>query len=79
MTGYELIRSNEIKNRVHAVRGLQVLIDSDLAEMCQIEVKTLNQAVKRNLERFPSEFIFQLTADEYNSLRSQTVTPAIKN
>jgi len=50
------------------------MIDSDLAELYQIEVKALNRAVKRNIERFPIEFMFQLTSDEHNSLRSQFVT-----
>ncbi len=49
------------------------MIDSDLAELYQIEVKALNQAVRRNIERFPVEFMFQLTDDEHNSLRSQFV------
>jgi phage regulator Rha-like protein len=50
------------------------MIDSDLAELFRIEAKALNQAVKRNIERFPAEFMFQLSAYEYDSLRSQTVT-----
>jgi len=50
------------------------MLDSDLAELYEVETKQLNQAVKRNIERFPSRFMFQLTMPEYNSLRSQIVT-----
>jgi hypothetical protein len=69
-----LIKSKEIESRIYTIRGIQVMIDSDLADLYRIEVKILNRAVKRNIERFPSEFMFQLTADENNSLRSQIVT-----
>lgn len=54
------------------------MIDSDLADLYRIEVKALNQAVRRNIERFPVEFMFQLTDDEHNSLRSQFMTLEIK-
>ena len=74
MGGNELIKIEEIESRIYTVRGIQVMIDSDLAEMYRIDVKVFNQAVKRNIERFPSEFMFQLTVDENNSLRSQIVT-----
>lgn len=50
------------------------MLDSDLANLYRIEVKALNQAVRRNIERFPVEFMFQLTDDEHNCLRSQFVT-----
>ena len=74
MSGKELIKNEEIQSKIFTVRGLQVMIDSDLAELYRIEVKVLNRAVKRNIERFPPEFMFQLTTDENNSLRSQFVT-----
>ena len=74
MSGNKLIKIEEIESRIYTVRGIQVMIDSDLAEMYRIDVKVFNQAVKRNIERFPSEFMFQLTNDEDNSLRSQIVT-----
>jgi len=74
MTGNELVLSDKIQNRIHTIRGLQVMMDSDLAELYQVEVKVLNQAVKRNIERFPIEFMFPLTTEEYGSLRSQFVT-----
>ena len=74
MDGKELITSNGIQRRIYTVRGFQVMVDSDLAELYRTEVKVLNQAVKRNLERFPAEFMFQLTTIEYDSLRSHFVT-----
>lgn len=55
------------------IRGSQVMLDADLAEMYQVEIRILNQAVKRNVERFPANFRFQLTSDEWESLRSQFV------
>ena len=63
-----------IKNLIYVVRGQQVMMDSDLAMLYQVETKVFNQAVKRNIERFPERFRFQLTKEEYDSLRSQFVT-----
>lgn len=63
-----------IKNLIYNIRGRQVILDSDIAILYEVETKILNQAVKRNKERFPEHFCFQLTEDEYNSLRSQFVT-----
>lgn len=63
-----------IRNLIYVIRGQQVMMDSDLAELYQVETKVFNQAVKRNMERFPKEFCFQLIREEYNSLRSQIVT-----
>ncbi len=60
------INQKEIENRIFTIRGNQVMIDRDLAEMYGIETKVLNQAVKRNIERFPGIFQFQLTENEYN-------------
>jgi hypothetical protein len=65
---------SQIENKIYTIRGLQVMLDSDLAVMYQVETKVLNQAVKRNLDRFPNEFRFQLTNDEMNHLKSQIVT-----
>ena len=65
----------DISSKIFTVRGMQVMLDSDLAELYETEIRILNQAVKRNLERFPEGFRFQLTTDEYNNcLRSQFVT-----
>jgi hypothetical protein len=63
-----------IKSLIHKVRGYQVMLDADLAKMYQVETKVLNQAVKRNIDRFPPEFMFQLTQAEYDHLKSQFVT-----
>ncbi len=59
---------NQIKNKILTIRGLQVMLDSDLAVLYEVTTKVLNQSVKRNIERFPSDFIFQLTDDEKNEL-----------
>ena len=63
-----------IRDIIYFVRGQQVLLDSDLAALYKVDTKVFNQAVKRNIERFPAEFRFQLTQEEYDSLRSQIVT-----
>ena len=68
------ISEGTIKNLIYVVRGQQVMLDSDLAMLYQVETKVFNQAVKRNIERFPEKFRFQLTKEEYGSLRSQSVT-----
>ena len=75
--GNEVINSlsqDDIRNKIYTIRGVQVMLDSDLAELYQVETKALNQAVKRNLDRFPRQFMFQLNEIEFNSLRSQFVT-----
>lgn len=68
------ISKKQIENKIFNIRGVQVMIDSDLAEMYQVETRVLNQAVKRNIDRFPSDFMFQLTQEEWNNLTSQNVT-----
>ena len=65
---------SDIKSLIYVVRNRQVMIDSDLAMLYQVETKRLNEAVKRNIARFPEEFRFQLTAEETESLRSQFAT-----
>ncbi|MDP3465224.1 MAG: ORF6N domain-containing protein [Sulfuricurvum sp.] len=65
---------DSIKTKIYTIRGLQVMLDRDLAELYGVETRVLNQAVKRNGERFPEEFMFQLTEEEYQNLRSQFVT-----
>ena len=64
----------QINNKIHTIRGVQVMLDSDLAGLYNVEVKALNQAVKRNKERFPEHFMFQISKDELKVLRSQNVT-----
>ena len=63
-----------IKDKIFTIRGIQVMIDSDLAGLYEVETKNLNKAVKRNIERFPVRFRFQLDEEEYNSLRFQIGT-----
>jgi len=61
-------------NKIYNFRGQKVMLDSDLAELYEVETKALKQAVKRNTDIFPTHFMFELTEDEYHSLRSQIVT-----
>lgn len=63
-----------IQNRIYEIRGQKVLLDFDLAELYETETKRLKEAVRRNMERFPSDFMFELTKDEYNTLRTQFAT-----
>jgi ORF6N domain len=63
-----------IIEKVHIIRGVKVMLDKDLAEMYGVEVKRLNEAVKRKSQRFPKDFMFELTEEERNSLRSQIAT-----
>ncbi len=58
----EIIRS--IQNRIYEIRGERIMLDSDLAALYEVEIRILNQAVKRNIKRFPKDFMFQLTKDE---------------
>ena len=68
------ITIKDIENKIYIIRGQKVLLDSDLAELYGVETKVLNQAVKRNSERFPEDFMFQCDSNELASLRSQIVT-----
>ena len=63
-----------IKNNIFEIRGNRVMLDFHLAELYETEVKVLNQSVKRNIERFPEDFMFQLSKKEFENLRSQIVT-----
>lgn len=72
-----LIPVEIIEKRIYLIRGIKVMLDSDLAELYQVETRVLNQAVKRNLERFPNDFMFQLNQKETDTVlrsRSQFVT-----
>lgn len=60
-----------IQNRIYAIRDQRVMLDRDLAVLYEIETRVLNQAVKRNIRRFPEDFIFQLNEDEFDALRFQ--------
>jgi len=63
-----------IERRIYLIRGRKVMLDADLAELYRVATKVLNQAIKRNTARFPEDFMFQLTTEEAESLRSQIVT-----
>ena len=69
-----LVPIEGIKELIFTVRGVQVMLDRDLARLYQVETRVLNQAVKRNINRFPERFMFQLTEEEWNILKSQIVT-----
>lgn len=71
----ELLISEElVMNRIYYVRGFKIMIDSDLAALYEVETKQLKRQVRRNIERFPNDFMFELTSKEYNSLRCQIGT-----
>jgi len=63
-----------IQNKIYEIRGQRVMLDFDLSELYEVETRTLNQAVKRNIRRFPSDFMFQLTNNKLENLISQSVT-----
>ncbi len=73
MDDQSLLSEETISNKIYFIHGQKVMLDRDLALLYGIESRVLNQAVKRNLTRFPIDFMFQLTEIEYNSLRSQIV------
>lgn len=73
----EIIQS--IQNRIYEIRGQRVMLDFDLAQLYEVETKALNQAVKRNLKRFPEDFMFRLSMAEWESIRSQNVTASEVN
>lgn len=66
-----LIVASEIKNLIYHIRGKAVMLDSDLANLYQVPTSRLNEAVKRNIRRFPEDFMFQLTKEEFKNLMSQ--------
>lgn len=70
----QLVPVEQVEKLIHLARGEKVLLDSDLAQLYGVETKTLNRAVKRNLSRFPHDFMFQLTAEEAANLRYQIGT-----
>ncbi|MES1222178.1 MAG: ORF6N domain-containing protein [Bacteroidota bacterium] len=72
----QIIKS--IQNRIYELRGERVMLDFDLAGLYEVETKVFNQAVKRNSKRFPEDFMFRLTREEWNNLRSQFVTSSLQ-
>ncbi len=69
-----MLIDQQIVDRIFIIRGQKVMLDRDLAQLYGVETKTLNQATKRNIQRFPNDFMFQLTEKEFSVLRSQIVT-----
>jgi hypothetical protein len=74
MSDHSLISEETISNKIYFIRNQKVVFDSDLASLYGIETRVLKQAVKRNISRFPDDFMFELSKIEYDSLRSQIVT-----
>ncbi len=68
------IENQTIQNKIYTIRGVQVMVDRDLAELYGVETRRLNEQVKRNVERFPEEFMFQMTKDELEKWKSQIAT-----
>ena len=80
MTNKALIASVEqIESQIFLIRGQKVMLDADLAELYGVETKRFNEQVRRNSERFPEDFMFQLTAEEYANLRSQFDTSSLRS
>jgi hypothetical protein len=73
MNSKNLIPIEKITTKIYLIRNEKVLLDADLAELYEVETRVLKQAVRRNLDRFPEDFMFQLGLEEWKSLRSQTV------
>ncbi len=69
-----MINENNIKDKIHTIRNQQVMLDRDLAELYHVETRRLNEQVKRNIERFPKEFMFQLSKEEFENWKSQFAT-----
>src|SRR6266851_8114804 len=70
----KMVRADQIEKAIKVIRGQRVMLDSELARLYGVTTKSLNQSVKRNAERFPNDFAFQLTQQEFTDLRSQIVT-----
>ncbi len=69
-----LVVQGEISSNILTLRGQQVILDRDLADLYQVETRRLNEQVKRNLDRFPDDFMFQLSREEYENLKLQFAT-----
>ncbi len=74
-----IIAMANIETKILLIRGQKVMLDADLAELYEVETKELNRAVKRNIERFPEDFMFQLSAEEFDNLRFQFGTSSLKS
>ena len=71
--------ADDIKNKIFTIRGLQVMLDRDLAELYGVETRALNQAVKRNIDRFPSDFMFQLSSTEWEILKPEIASSSLRS
>ena len=69
-----MISDEQVVSRIYLIRGRKVMLDRDLAELYQVETRRLNEQVKRNMGRFPEDFMFQLTVEEFENLKSQNAT-----
>ncbi len=69
-----LVAEQKILNRIYFLRGQKIMLDEDLAEMYKVETRRLNEQVKRNAGRFPKDFMFTITAKDYENLKSQNAT-----
>jgi hypothetical protein len=74
-----IISAEIIEHKIYIVRGQKVMLDSDLAELYGVTTKRLNEQVRRNADRFPNDFMFQLSSDEFESLRSHFATSSLKH
>ena len=74
MSDIVIVDDKNIQNRISNIRDKQIMLDRDLSELYQVKTKVLNQAVKRNIDRFPEDFMFQLSKEEFENWRSQFVT-----
>ena len=74
MTGQMIIPDERLLNKIYLIRGQKVMLDRDLAELYGVPTKMLKQAVKRNVVRFPADFMFEMSTDEFKLWRSQFVT-----
>ncbi|KAF2328298.1 ORF6N domain-containing protein [Flavobacterium nitrogenifigens] len=74
MEDQSLLSEETISNKIYFIRGQKVMLDRDLASLYEIETKVLKQSVKRNISRFPDDFMFELSQNEFENLRSQIVT-----
>jgi hypothetical protein len=75
----KLIPEERIVNKIYIIREQKVMLDFDLAVLYEVETKRLNEQVKRNIDRFPKDFMFRLTVKEWNFIRSQTATGSAQN
>ena len=78
MSEFDIIKTEDIQNRIYTVRGIQVMLDNDIAEFYGVKTGRLNEQVKRNIGRFPEAFMFKLSETEFNDLKSQFATSSEK-